>query len=322
MSDDVFCLPARDGLRLHAYRWQPPTPPKGVLLLAHGMAEHAGRYARLGLALNAAGYALYGHDQRGHGETAATDQLGLFAYQNGWRKLLDDLDSMAAHVAAEHPGTPIYLLGHSMGSYIGQAWLMRQPNLQGAILSGSTYHPALYYRCMRPVALLERWRQGAEGRSGFIEWLSFSRMNERFKPNRTRFDWLSSLPAEVDRFIQDPLCGFRCTNQLWLDLLAGLDHISQPRHLAEIAPDLPLLIIGGECDPVSAGKRLNDLSTALRRAGSREVQLNLYSNARHELFNESHREEVTADVVAWLDKHLPGTATAQDPSQSSRTVNP
>ncbi|MNM87923.1 hypothetical protein D3C81_1001170 [compost metagenome] len=182
--------------------------------------------------------------------------------------------------------------------------LHHSASLQGAILSGSNFQPVALYRAASLIARLECWRQGPSGRSALIEWLSFGSFNKAFKPARTAFDWLSRDPAEVDKYANDPLCGFRCTNQLWLDLLGGLQQISKPANLAQVDPNLPVLIIGGECDPVSAGKRLNELCVAFRRAGNQLVQLKLYAQARHEVLNETNREEVTADVIAWLDQAL------------------
>ena len=166
------------------------------------------------------------------------------------------------------------------------------------------------YRIASLIARFERWRQGPKGRSALIEWLSFGAFNKAFKPNRTPFDWLSRDPDEVDAYARDPLCGFRCTNQLWVDLLNGLQQISKASNLTLIDSDLPLLVIGGVCDPVSQGKRLEYLTNALRSAGSQHLQLNLYPQARHELFNEINRDEVTADVIHWLDQALGHTRPA------------
>ena len=219
--------------------------------------------------------------------------------------MVDDLGRLAQYIGQHYPGTPLFLFGHSMGSYIAQAYLLHHSaSLHGAILSGSNYQPAALYRMARLVARLEAWRQGPLGKSAVIEWLSFGAFNKAFKPNRTAFDWLSRDPAEVDRYVNDPLCGFRCSNQLWLDLLQGLAQISQPGNLAQIDPNLPILIMGGECDPVSAGKRLTHLADALRATGNRHVQLRVYPEARHEVLNETNRNEVTADIVGWLEQAL------------------
>ena len=243
--------------------------------------------------------------QRGHGRTADEGTLGLYAEKDGWNKVVGDLASLNQHIGQQQPGLPIILLGHSMGSYIAQAYLLHHSaSLDGAILSGSNFQPVALYRAARLIARIERARQGLRGRSALIEFLSFGSFNKAFKPNRTAFDWLSRDPDEVDKYINDPLCGFRCTNQLWIDLLGGLQQISKASNLAQIDPGLPILVMGGECDPVSEGKRLTGLANALREAGCQQVQLTIYPQARHEVFNETNREEVTADVLTWLDQAL------------------
>ena len=305
MIPETFWLGANDRSGLFVNQWLPAGTPKAIVLLAHGMAEHSGRYAHLGKTLCDAGFGLYAHDQRGHGKTAEHGTLGYFADNDGWCAVVSDVASLGQHIGQTHPGVPIFLLGHSMGSYIAQAYLMHHSaSLQGAILSASNFQPLALYRAASLIARVERLRQGPKGRSALIEWLSFGSFNKAFKPNRTPYDWLSRDPAQVDAYASDPLCGFRCTNQLWIDLLGGLQQISKASNLAQIDPGLPLLIMGGACDPVSEGKRLTDLAKALRNAGNRQLQLNLYPQARHELFNETNRDEVMADVIDWLNQAL------------------
>lgn len=305
MNHSTFWLTANDRSRLYVNQWMPEAPPKALVMLSHGMAEHSGRYARLAAALCAAGYGLYALDQRGHGRTADEGTLGLFAERDGWNKVVGDLASLNQHIGQQQPGLPILLLGHSMGSYIAQAYLLHHSaSLNGVILSGSNFQPVALYRAARVIARIERLRQGLRGRSALIDFLSFGSFNKAFKPNRTAFDWLSRDPAEVDLYINDPLCGFRCTNQLWIDLLGGLQQISKASNLAQIDPGLPILVIGGECDPVSEGKHLNSLAQALREAGSQNLHLIIYPQARHEVFNETNRDQVTADVLTWLDQAL------------------
>jgi len=305
MIHDTFWLDASDRSRLFVNQWLPAGPLKALIFVAHGMAEHSGRYARLAETFCDKGYGVYAPDLRGHGRTASQGTLGHYADADGWCKVLGDLASLNQHIGQQHPGVPIILLGHSMGSYLAQGYLLHHSaSLHGAILSGSNFQPVALYRAARQIARLEKLRQGGKGRSALIEWLSFGSFNKKFKPVRTPFDWLSRDPAEVDRYISAPLCGFRCTNQLWIDLLGGLQQISKASNLAQIDPGLPLLVIGGECDPVSEGKRLTDLANALRAAGSQHLQLKIYAQARHELFNETNRGEVIADVLAWIDQAL------------------
>jgi alpha-beta hydrolase superfamily lysophospholipase len=308
MPHSAFWLDAGDATRLHVNHWTTETSPRGLVLLAHGMAEHSARYARLGEALVAAGFELYAIDLRGHGRSAEQGTLGHFADSDGWHKVIDDLACLNHHIRQQHPNLPILFLGHSMGSYIGQAYLMQHScSLQGAILSGSNYQPALLFRAARLLARFERWRLGPSGRSKLLNRLSFGAFNKAFEPARSAFDWLSRDPQEVDRYLADSLCGFICTTQLWVDLLGGLQEISSPDNLTQIDPKLPMLVIGGEQDPVSQGRRLADLVGALRHAGVQDVELKVYPGARHELFNETNRDEVTRDLIAWLEKSLEHT---------------
>jgi alpha-beta hydrolase superfamily lysophospholipase len=315
MLHQAFWLNSTDATPLYVNRWYSEQPPKALLMVAHGMAEHSGRYARLAEALVAQGFEVYAHDQRGHGKTAEHGLLGHYADSNGWNLVVNDLACLNHHMRQQHPLAPIFLLSHSMGSYIAQAYLMQHSSsLQGAILSGSNYQPVALYRAGQWLARVERWRQGPQSFSALLEFVSFGSFNKAFKPNRTAFDWLSRDPAEVDKYVNDPLCGFRCSNQLWHDLLGGLQQITPLENLAQIDSSLPLLVIGGACDPVSDGKRQHDLANALKAAGNAHVQVKLYPEARHELLNESNRDEVTTFIIDWLQQAL--SQPRQQPQQS------
>ncbi|MBB1520627.1 alpha/beta hydrolase [Aquipseudomonas guryensis] len=316
MQHQDFWLNATDGSALLVNHWHGESLPKAVVMIAHGMAEHSARYARLAESLVADGFAVYALDQRGHGRTAARGVLGHYADSDGWSKVVGDLASLNHHIRQQHPQAPIFLLAHSMGSYIGQAYLMQHScSLQGAILSGSNYQSPGLYKLAGLIARAERWRQGPGGHSKLIDFLSFGSFNKAFKPNRTAFDWLSRDPAEVDKYIHDPLCGHPCSNQLWIDLLGGMQYISQVDNLAQIDSDLPLLVTGGSRDPVSQGKRLADLAGALRTAGIKDVQLQIYPDARHEVLNESNRDEVTRHLHDWLNAALARSRTCPTPTQ-------
>ena len=320
MLHQAFWLNSTDAAPLYVNRWYSEQPPKALIMVAHGMAEHSGRYARFAEALVAQGFELYAHDQRGHGKTAEQGRLGHYADRNGWDLVVNDLATLNHHMRQTHPKAPIFLFGHSMGSYISQAYLMQHScSLQGAVLSGSNYQPVALYRAGQLLARFECWRQGPQGRSALLEFISFGSFNKAFKPNRTAFDWLSRDPEEVDKYINDELCGFRCTNQLWVDLLGGMQHITPLDNLAQIDNNLPLLVLGGACDPVSDGHRQQALADALRDAGNQHVQLKIYPDARHEVLNESNRDEVTSDIIAWLEQALSQPRQSQPPTQENRS---
>lgn len=303
MQTQTFSLRAADGVDLFVYRWLPSGPCKGVVQVAHGLAEHAGRYARLAGALNAAGYAVYANDHRGHGRTCQNqDGFGFFAERAGWRRCQDDLWMLNRHIAAEHPGTPLVLLGHSMGATLAQQFIGEHGDvLSGAVLCAPSGKPPLLAAIGRLILRLERLRLGPSGKSKLANSFSFDAFNKSFAPVRTPFDWLSRDSSEVDKYVADPLCGFPSTVQLWLDLLSGWVAASTPAHRERIPKTLPIYIIAGARDPVSGQtKQIQPMLAAWKTAGL-NVQHRFYPEARHELFNETNREEVTRDLIGWMD---------------------
>jgi alpha-beta hydrolase superfamily lysophospholipase len=271
-----------------------------VVQIVHGMAEHAGRYDALAQALNAAGYVVYANDHRGHGRTAlSVDDLGFFAQANGWRACVDDLGLLNRHIVAEYPGTPVILLGHSMGSFMAQQVAGENGGaLAGLVLSGDYLQPRGLARAGALLARLEAMRLGPRGRSGLLHALTLGGYNRRFAPVRTPFDWLSRDANAVDLYAADPVCGFRPTVQLWIDLLGALG-----TGLPIPPQQLPVYIMCGALDPVAVpDPGAQRLAASFRDAGVESITHRVYPEARHELFHETNREEVTRDLLAWLDQ--------------------
>lgn len=279
---------------------------KAVVHIAHGMAEHSKRYERFAEQCVNHNIAVYAHDHRGHGHTGAKDMLGHYGDHKGWQLILSDMNDMQTHIRKNHVATPIFSMGHSMGSFITQAYLFQyKPDIAGLILSGSNYSSPLKYWAARLIAKLEKLRKGPRYRSKLIDKLTFGSFNQRFKPNQTNYDWLSSDLTEVRKYIEDPHCGFICTTQLWCDLLAGLSDISQSSSFKKLNPETPVLIFGGQEDPVGHfGSGLIALSRQYTEAGVKDVDLQIYSNGRHEMLNEMNREEVGLHIISWLESKL------------------
>lgn len=301
MSDASFTHRTPDGKNLYVYGWV-PSAPKAVVQILHGMGEHAGRYARVAEALNAEGFAVYAHDQRGHGRTAAKADLGHIGDHDSFLAMVRDAHAVNRAIAEKHPSLPIVLFAHSMGSFVAQAMLFSYPDdMVGCALSGSSGEPPLIAKAGRAVARLERARQGKRGFSPILRALSFEDFNKNFAPNRTSADWLSRDEAEVDKYVADPLCGFPCTNQSWLDLLDALDTIVHvPANQARIPKDKPVYLFSGDRDPVGEmGESVRRLYAAYRRAGLVDLSMTLFPGARHETLNETNRDEVTRGLVAF-----------------------
>jgi alpha-beta hydrolase superfamily lysophospholipase len=304
MLGTEFKLRTDDGKGLLGRRWLADGRPRAVVQIAHGLAEHSARYARLAAALKAAGYAAYANDHRGHGPMAAPADLGYFADEGGWGKVVGDLWTMNRLIADEQPGVPIVFLGHSLGSFLGQEFVAEHSDaLAGVVYSGSSGKPPAIATLGRLVARAERLRLGKRGRSQLIAQMWFGAYNKPFEPARTAFDWLSRDEKEVDGYVADRYCGFSSTTQLAIDVFDAVPGVLTPERLERIRKDMPIYVFSGQRDPV--GANIQGLIEALKNAGFARLTTHIYSDARHETLNEINREEVTRDLIAWLDGTMP-----------------
>lgn len=292
-----------DGTVLHVHRWLPEGPVRAVVQVAHGMVEHAARYAHLGERLADRGYAVYASDHRGHGRTAAgPDALGHLGDEHGFADAVDDLVALTDRLRADHPGVPVVLLGHSMGSFLARAYAARHgERLAGLVLSGTTGDPGLMGLLGVRLAGLEVRLRGPRARSRLMEALVLGPYNRPFRPSRTRFDWLTRDEAQVDSYLADELCGGLATAGFYRDLLTGLRWVSQPSTYATVPADLPVHVVSGEADPLGGAAAVEEVAGRLRAAGVRDVTTQVWPGARHETLNETNRDEVVDGLLAWLD---------------------
>lgn len=299
MKADIIPI-ERAGRGIFTRRWSPDGDPRAALMIAHGLAEHGARYARLAEALTAAGIVVYAHDHRGHGPACPPADLAFFARSDGWRACLDDIDAVAQAIRAAHPGLPLIFFGHSMGSFMGQTYIGEHgEGLAGAVLSGSAGPPPGILRIGKLLLAIERLRVGPRGHSKLIQALMFDGLNKPFEPARTPYDWLSRDPAEVDKYAADPLCGFPLTAQIARDVAGALGELGSAELAGRVRKDLPLYVFSGERDPV--GAKVQGLIDSYRDAGLTRLTNRIYPEGRHEMLNEVNRDEVTRDLLAWID---------------------
>jgi alpha-beta hydrolase superfamily lysophospholipase len=248
------------------------------------MGEHAARYRRLAEALVGAGYVVYANDHRGHGATAGSAENHGDLGPGGWSGLVSDLGELGTVARREHPGVPLVLVGHSMGSFAVQGYLLdHSADVDAAVLSGTTAIDIV-----------------APGIDPTKE-VDLSAFNAAFEPARTEYDWLSRDPAEVDAYVADAACGFGLNPQATASMLDGLADTGDPARLAGIRPELPIYLLSGDADPLAGGGALIELvADRYRQAGVKDVTVALYPGARHEVFNETNRDEITANLIEWL----------------------
>jgi alpha-beta hydrolase superfamily lysophospholipase len=279
-----FSFPAADGMQIGAFRWDPAGEPAAAVQITHGMGEHAHRYEHVASALTDAGYVVYAHDQRGHGESivGAAGDLG----SGGWSALVDDIGRLSAVVRAEHPGVPLILLGHSMGSFAVQQYLLdHSADVDGVVLTGTAVIDLL-----EPALDLDAP-------------LDLTLFNAPFQPARTDYDWLSRDESVVDAYVADPLCGFGIDTPSAKSMFVGARRLADPAALASLRDSLPVYIAVGEADPVNGGLTLlHPLVDRLKDAGLTDVTVVTYPGARHEILNETNSAEVIGALIAWTDR--------------------
>lgn len=260
--------------------------PRAAVQIAHGLAEHAARYGRFATALNQAGFIAFATDHRGHGRTGR-DRLGDFG-RAGFDGLIADVVEYGGAIARDS-GLPVFLFGHSMGSFAAQSIVVDHADqYAGVVLSGST-----------ALDVLAAGMADSEGPVGLEAF------NAGFE-HRTGFEWLSRDAAEVDAYVADPWCGFETPPETIPMLFGQAGRLADPGELAKVRPGLPILIASGSDDPLAGGGDLVQLlGQRYRDAGVAEVTVQVYPGGRHEILNETNRDEVTADIVDWLTAHLP-----------------
>lgn len=284
--------------------WEPAGPPRAVILLAHGMAEHIARYERLAGYLRDAGFLVAGYNHLGHGAEAPIK--GWFGEKGGWWQAVSDLHAAMAWLSERAPDKPRILLGHSMGSFMSREYALRYPDaLDGLILSGTGWYPkSVCMAGLLPARLLCALGQSKKG-SKLLDKLSFSSNNKAFKAkDGTPFDWLSRDKAEVKKYVNDPVCGFVFTAGGFRDFFTGLLALTDVDRLHNLPKGLPVCLISGEADPVGTlGVGVRTVADQYRQAGLKDVDVKLYENARHEMFNEINRDQAMKDLGDWLNSH-------------------
>ncbi len=289
MAPSRFTYTSTDGAQIAAYRWDPAGQLRAAVQITHGMGEHALRYGHVAQALTDAGYVVYAQDQRGHGASASPDQPGDLG-EGGWPALVDDIGLLTARIRAEQPGLPVILLGHSMGSFAVQQYLLdHSADVDGAVLTGTAVIDLL-----EPALDLD-------------QPLDLAMFNAPFQPARTDYDWLSRDVVVVDAYVADPMCGFGIDPQSAKDMFIGARRLADPAQVLAMRSSLPVYIAVGEADPVNGGLTLlTPLTDRYAAAGLRDVTVRTYPGGRHEILNETNSDEVVGELIQWADRVVAG----------------
>ena len=294
--------PSATGLcTIKALAWLPEGSVKAVVQLVHGMAEHISRYQPVAEYLTGLGYAVYAEDHAGHGESVnGKGRKGFFANENGWSLLIADIDTLHKKAKAEHPGVRHILYGHSMGSFLARTYASRYPEEFDAYIFSGTAGKNPVLGMAKLIAKLQIKKLGPDVPCETLNKLAFGAYNKKIESPRTPFDWLTTVDQVVDDYIADEFCGFTFTASAFRDLFDGLTEITG-KAWAEKVKNVPIYLLAGKQDPVGGyGKGVVEVCKNLKDTGHTKVVLQLYENGRHEMHNESNRDEVLRGVAAFI----------------------
>lgn len=310
MKEKRFTLMSEDDIELYAVQWSPSgvLKTRGVVQIIHGMAEHKERYRDLAEVLTGEGFTVYIHDVRGHGESAGSlDRVGFFAESDGWMKALDDARRLGTRAREENPDLPFFLLGHSMGSLMARTYaiLYDEDPLNGLVLSGTSAGKGALEDIGLFIAGLQKVFKGSRFPSKIHNNLTFGAFNKPFEPGRTAFDWLNRDEALVDAYIDDPYCGGVFSCSFYRDLIRGVKYVSNPENIAKTMKNLPIYLVSGGNDPVGDnGEGVKKVAEGYQAAGCSDLTVKIYPEGRHEILNETNRDEVRADLLGWMKARL------------------
>lgn len=303
MEETFWIQSEADGTPIFTKKFFSDKKPKALVQIAHGMAEHIQRYDEFAQFLVEQGIFVYGNDHRGHGESGLKQGLlGYFSERDGFLKAAKDLYQITKQMKNDYPDTPIFLFGHSMGSFLARCYMQQHSEeIDGVILSGTGYFPYHLTAFGKQIAL----RLEQKKASPLMNKLAFGGYNRKISYPKTAFDWLSRDDREVQKYVEDPLSGYIPTARFFVDLFTGIEQMQNKNANRSVHKDLPLLFISGDHDPVgNYGRGVWKSAELYESLGFRHITVLLYEKARHELLHEINRKEVFSSILKWMEQHL------------------
>lgn len=309
-KEEVFSFPSVDGrTTVHAVRWTPEDGKyRAVLQITHGMVEYIERYRAFAEFLNDNGFLVVGHDHIGHGESIVSkDEWGFFA-EHPSDTVVADMHTLREITRKEHPGVPYFMLGHSMGSYMLRKYLaIHGEGLTGAIIMGTGCIPDNTTKLAMFIAKLQAAFFGWHHRSKLLQKLSYDKYYHQFDltGKDASNSWLTKDEEIVKTYYADPKCTFVFTVNAYMGLFEAVLFDNQQENIEAVPKSLPLFFVSGAMDPVGGcGSGVKKVYNKFDTAGKEDITWKLYDNDRHEILNETDRDVVYHDILAWMNVHL------------------
>lgn len=304
MSTEEFCYSSSDGkTKIRALKWIPEYEIKAVMQISHGMFEHIERYDEFASYMAEHGILTVGNDHLGHGNSVAgEDSRGYFGEPDGNHALIEDMHRIMNIIKNENPDVPYFILGHSMGSFLARQFItLYGSEIDGAIISGTGQQSLKLIKFGIYITKLIASVKGWKYRSKFVDFLALGGNNNKFKPARTKFDWLTRDADIVDNYISDSRINFIFTLNGFHNMFKGMLAMNEQESLNRIPENLPMLFLSGDCDPVgNFGKEVVKAFDIYKKLGMKNISMKLYKGDRHEILNELDREQIYEDILMWI----------------------
>lgn len=295
---------SRDNVtKIHAIQWIPEQKPIAVLQIVHGMAEYVDRYDEFASRMADRGFLVVGDDHLGHGQSVPTGgTYGYFCENDPATVVVRDVHRLKKMTQKTYPGVPYFIMGHSMGSFITRNYLCKYGSgINGAIIMGTGMQPKSVLIASKTVAAIQKTFLGSKHVSHFIDKNAFGSYNKKIQNARTAVDWLTKDAGRVDAYIEDPRCGFVFTVNGFQTLFELIWRLYKKENLESMPKDLPILFASGTDDPV--GDYFIGVQRAIdsfKEVGMKDISVKKYETDRHELLNETDREQISEDIYNWL----------------------
>lgn len=303
-----FYFPSSDGqTKIHGIIWRPEKEVKAVLQICHGMVEYIDRYDEFANYLAERGICVTGHDHLGHGQSVQSEEmLGFFHETDGNKFVIADIHKLRRMTGKDYADVPYFMMGHSMGSFLLRQYLtMRAEGLAGAIIMGTGAMPYELLKAGQAVCKTIASAKGWKYRSDFVNQLGMGGYNKQFEPSESTKDWITSDEEMRKKYEADPLCSFTFTVNGYYQMFEGMKTLTKKGAAEKLPRELPVFFVSGAEDPVGAnGEGVTKIFHKYEKAGIQDVTMKLYPKKRHEILNESGREEVYEDLYQWVSAHV------------------
>lgn len=308
MTRSEFYYDSADGkTKIHALKWIPDSEIRAVLQISHGMLEHIERYDDFAVYMAEQGILTVGNDHLGHGSSLVSEEnRGYFHENDGNKALLEDMYTLLNIIKEEYPNIPYFILGHSMGSFLTRQFITIHNNeINGVIISGTGQQSLGRIKfgifVTKIIASVKGWKH----RSKLVDFLVLGGNNNKFKPARTKFDWLTRDDDIVDDYISDSRITFIFTLNGFYNMFYGILKMNEQENLKNVTKELPMIFLSGEMDPVgNFGKDVSKAFDIYKNLGMKNITMKLYKGDRHEILNELDREQVYEDILLWIQEFL------------------